>query len=105
MAGDHGLAREIVETFIEDVPGQINTLKRAAGDGDAELIGRTAHTISGAASNVGAAALYEASRRLEVAADARELDAVGSLLQRLESDYGELVGVIRATCSIGYGDG
>ena len=105
LMGDEALAHEIVETFIEDVPGQINTLKRAAGDGDVELVQRTAHTIKGAAANVGAAALHEVSRRLEVAAGAAEWDAVESLLQRLESEYGELVRVVRATRFTGYGDG
>ena len=105
LMGDEALAHEIVEVFIKEVPGQINTLKRAAGDGDVELIQRTAHTIKGAAANVGAAALHEASRRLEVAASAAEWDAVESLLQRLESEYGELVWVVRATRFTGYGDG
>lgn len=33
LMGDEALAHQIVEIFIEDVPDQINTLKRAVGDG------------------------------------------------------------------------
>ena len=104
LMGDEALAHEILETFIKEVPRQIDTLKLASRGADRELIQRTAHTIKGASANVGAASLKEASGRLEVAAAAAEWDAMESLLRLLESEYGELVGVVRAKRSSGYGD-
>lgn len=65
LLGDTGLARSVVRIFIEEAPRLLNELESALASADPTHASALAHTLKGAARNVGADALAETARVLE----------------------------------------
>jgi signal transduction histidine kinase/CheY-like chemotaxis protein/HPt (histidine-containing phosphotransfer) domain-containing protein len=84
--GDRSLAREVVSIFVGETPAQLEEICGALGSGDLELAARGAHTLKGAAANVGAEALREAALALEQAGKAGDLDGALRVFGRLEGE-------------------
>lgn len=55
----------MITTFLEDLPGYVEQVHEALQARDMELLGRVAHTIKGAAANVGAGRLAQKAQQLE----------------------------------------
>ena len=85
--GDEDLARQVVEAFIEDLPRQIAALEDALAQGDAPLVWRWAHTIKGAAANVGALALSKTAAEIEAAGKAKDLDQAAALFPKINDAF------------------
>jgi signal transduction histidine kinase/DNA-binding NarL/FixJ family response regulator len=64
ILGDDAVA-EIVRTFAEDAQANLESMKQAAACNDANMIRRAAHSVAGAARNVGADALAKRASALE----------------------------------------
>lgn len=91
---------EIITAFAEDTQAQLATMRTAAAREDGNTIFRSAHSVSGAARNVGADALAERALALEamagslsgaqitneIAAMQHELDAVLEVLMPARSE-------------------
>jgi len=75
LMGDEDLARTIAKGFLGDIPKQIRALQQVLESGDVVGVGRQAHTIQGAAANVGGEALREIAFEMEKAGKAGDLDA------------------------------
>jgi HPt (histidine-containing phosphotransfer) domain-containing protein len=90
LLGDETLAREIVAGFLTDMPVQIERLKRHVAQGDAVAAGAQAHSIKGAAANVGGMALSAAAFELEQAGRAGRVDAVAALVPELDRQFDRL---------------
>ena len=65
--GDEELFLEIVQIFLEDTPKRIEALSQAVEVDDADQIQKTAHALKGAAANLAAGPLRQASQSLEKA--------------------------------------
>ncbi len=87
LMGDQELAMAILSGFIQETPRQINALRSALSQGDAQAVRRWAHTIKGAAGNVGAMLLREKALCLEEQAKAGALERASELLEELESTW------------------
>ncbi len=87
LMGDQELAMGILSGFLQETPAQINALRLALTQGDANSVRRWAHTIKGAAGNVGAMLLREKAALLEQVAKAGELEQARELLKGLESSW------------------
>ena len=97
LDGDEDLCRELVGLFLEDYPAHLERLKELAAKGDAESVGRQAHTMKGSAANIGAMALAERAREIEMAGKADNLSGMPSLVERLDAglrEFRELVTTI-----------
>jgi len=81
------LADVILKAFLEDIPRQIAALKEKIRVGDLHSCGRVAHSIKGAASNVGGERFRVVAFAMEKAADAGDLSAVSDRMQTLEMEY------------------
>jgi PAS domain S-box-containing protein len=90
MMGDEALVGLILGAFLDDIPEQIRKLKEYMLVGDAKACGRQAHSIKGAAANVGGERLRRAAREMEKAADADDLAAVRAAIPELEARFEEL---------------
>ncbi|MCP4688412.1 MAG: response regulator, partial [Desulfobacterales bacterium] len=64
MMGDEDLAGEIFVDFLEHAPGMIASVREVMEKGAALLLRSQAHSLKGAAANVGAPALQEAALRM-----------------------------------------
>ncbi len=89
-----GLHR-LISLFLEELPGTVTELARAARAGEAEVVLQDAHRLQGAASSMGAPALAAAARKLEEAARRQELDVMLAALPDLEERAARLETVLR----------
>jgi CheY-like chemotaxis protein len=94
LDGDEEIFKEIIATFLEDAPIQVEKLKKALQEGDANRVERQAHLIKGAALNIGGNGLQAAARELEVAGKDGDLTKAQSLVATLDQEFEKLKGVL-----------
>jgi len=90
LMDDEDLARTVVEGFLEDIPRQIEVLRRYLDTGDAEGATRQAHTIKGASANVGGEALRAVALEMEKAGQVGDLAAAMTHMPDLVSRFARL---------------
>ena len=83
--GDESLAREVVSMFLEDTPRQMDELARALQAGNATDARRLAHTVKGAAGNVGAQVVQAAALRLEYASETDDMEEARAARDTLQT--------------------
>ena len=84
--GDRELMTALVTGFLGDVPIQVAALKEYIGAAGVRSAERQAHTIKGAAANVGAEALREAAYEMEKAGKTGNLKALSTAMPQLEKE-------------------
>ena len=87
LLGDLDLVKEITAGFLQDMPEQIQKLKRYIDQGDVGAAGDQAHSIKGAAANVGGMAFSVAALVIEQAARTSNMENVAALLPELERQF------------------
>jgi len=97
LEGDIELASIVFEAFLEDIPNQIQALKGFVTSGDTAASARLAHSIRGAAANVGGDRLRNLAAEMEKAADAGDLHFVAVRMAELEDQFGRLREAINAS--------
>jgi PAS domain S-box-containing protein len=90
LMDDQNLVRTVIESFLEDIPRQLETLKNYLQSGDAIGAEQQAHTIKGASAIVGGNRLREAALSMEKAAGTGDLIATGRLMTEIEVEFGHL---------------
>jgi len=90
LMGDEELANELIEPFLADMPGQIEALRSYLEAGDAAGAERLAHTIKGAAANMGGEALRALAFEMEKAGKAGDLESMKRRLDELDTTFEEL---------------
>ena len=87
--GDTDFEKELFGVFLEDCEERIERLNAALAAGRLSEIQREAHTIKGAAANVGTTHLQEIAMHLEALADASSPDGK-TLANQLEEEFGRV---------------
>ena len=87
LMGDEELVAPIVASFLKDLPTQVEALQAYLNSGDFHSVERQAHTVKGAAANLGAGALREVAGRMEKAGKTGDLQAVAALMPQLEREF------------------
>jgi signal transduction histidine kinase/CheY-like chemotaxis protein/HPt (histidine-containing phosphotransfer) domain-containing protein len=87
LMGDEDLAKNIVARFLEDIPKRILAMRTHLDQGDAGSAGGQAHTIKGAAANVGGLAFSAAAFEMEKAAKAGRREELVALMPDLERQF------------------
>jgi PAS domain S-box-containing protein len=88
--GDEEIVTEVMEVFLENVPQQILFLQEAIANGDGVLAVRQAHSIKGAAANVGAAALQEVACQMEETAKGGQLNRAVKLVEAISEEFNKV---------------
>ena len=96
LVGDIDLATLIVRSFVEENHNQIDNLKESLNKDDNISIERIAHSIKGAASNLGAVLVCDVALKIEKAAHLNNIDLARSLLSDLENSILDLMNSIKA---------
>ncbi len=96
LMDDEKLARMIIETFLGDLPGQIQQLKQLAQTGDPKSIGHQAHKIRGAAANVGGEELSGLTSTIEQAAKAGDQSIIQARMAELDSRVEALMTALKS---------
>jgi HPt (histidine-containing phosphotransfer) domain-containing protein len=78
LGGDLSALRKIVAAFLDDIPRQMQILKQALDEGDCDTAARQAHTVKGAAANVGGIVSSRIAADLEKIVRAGEREAARS---------------------------
>ena len=87
LMNDEDLSRQIIDGFLEDMPEQIKRLRTDIDDGDTGSAGNRAHTIKGAAANVGALAMSALALAMEKAGKNGYREELHNLLPELERQF------------------
>jgi len=97
LEGDTELASIVFAAFLEDLPGQIHILRDFVKGGDTAGSARQAHSIKGAAANVGGECLRKLASEMEKAADAGDLHFITLRMADMELQFGRLRDAIEMT--------
>jgi signal transduction histidine kinase/CheY-like chemotaxis protein len=97
MGGEEEKAREVIKIFLEEAPGRIAKLKEAHEAGDCDALARHARKLEDAAAGIGADAMKERTRELELAGRKRDLEKIDALLKRLEQAFSALESALAAS--------
>ena len=95
LDGDRELAGKVIAAFLDHVTGQVQALRHRSASGDAAGAALEAHSIRGAAANVGGEALRAAAYTIQMAANAGDLGAVKNAMPALEAKLIELEQAIK----------
>jgi PAS domain S-box-containing protein len=87
LGGDRQLAGIVLKGFIEDMPFQLNNLRKVLDGADARGTRFHAHTLKGAAATVSAESLREVALAIERAGDAGQWDQCGELIPRAREEF------------------
>lgn len=71
LGGEREIVAEVLALFQADTQSRIGMLREAVQTGDRPRVRSQAHSLQGSAVQVGAAALAESCREMEMAAEAR----------------------------------
>jgi two-component system, sensor histidine kinase and response regulator len=86
--GEPDFVAELAEVFLRDAETSVDDLRKAADTSQFESIERTAHSLKGSCSNMGATKMAAICADLEEGAAARDLRRITKLLDRLEAEFG-----------------
>ena len=95
LLGDEEMTREILEAFLEDIPREMDSLAAAVAVGNTPTVELLAHTIKGAAGNVGSEGLRSAAFEMESAAKKGDLSGAQALLKSIRQEFEHLKAAIR----------
>jgi len=87
LMNDEDLARVVIESFLDDIPRQIEALRGYLEAWEAPGAERQAHTIKGASANVGGEALRALAFEMEKAGKAGDLGSVAARMDDLEREF------------------
>ncbi|HDH86975.1 MAG TPA: Hpt domain-containing protein [Desulfobacteraceae bacterium] len=82
---------EVFEIYMETTSSDLEELKRALDQGDAEKVHQKAHSIKGASGNLGLNELFELAKEIDDSARVNSLNGLESLVQAFYEKYERLV--------------
>lgn len=80
LDGDEALLNIVVETFLDDIPCQIEALRDAIAADNAQEARRLTHSLKGASANIGATRLQNVAMEMEERMKAGALAEIGPSL-------------------------
>ena len=87
VMGNVGLANRVLARFLLDMPQQLLALSDALSHRDSKTVRIAAHSIKGAAANVGGVQLRAAAQKMEALGEAGHLEEVLKLMPQLSSGW------------------
>ena len=88
--------RELVELFLETGMADHDRLKTAFDAGDAQQVARSAHTIQGAAGNMGIMNVHDVAKQIELAAVENQLGSISGEVDSLKGLFDEIARFVQA---------
>jgi signal transduction histidine kinase/CheY-like chemotaxis protein len=93
---EHELVNRLVKSFLTRVPGYLTSLNDAVAAADATSLEEAAHSLKGAAANIGAVGVAEICDRLETLGRTGDLGlSAADGLHRLQAEVGQLDAQLR----------
>jgi histidine phosphotransfer protein HptB len=79
--------RELIELFIDTGAADFQTMQEALAGGNSEQVMRSAHTIKGAAGNLGLMDVSDTAKSIEDNASKNQLDGIGTAVEILKTQF------------------
>ncbi|OQX96426.1 hypothetical protein B6I21_01075 [candidate division KSB1 bacterium 4572_119] len=95
IGGDKKFCQELIDLFLVELPRMLKSLRDGLEKEDAELVHRMAHTIKGAAGNICAPKLENATRQLEINSKKGDLNEGFELLEKIQKEFQDLKEVLK----------
>jgi HPt (histidine-containing phosphotransfer) domain-containing protein len=95
LMGNESLARRVAGAFIDTMPQQLAALAEAIRNADSPAARMAAHSIKGAAANVGGTAVRDAAQELEKLGADGEFETAARVLPELTASFQTLEPVLR----------
>ncbi len=87
---DPGFLIELIEDYMDNSEENLKAIRYAIQAKDTVTVGRTAHTLKGASSNIGAVNMTELSKQLEHLGREETLEGAVDLIDRLDVEFVEV---------------
>jgi HPt (histidine-containing phosphotransfer) domain-containing protein len=87
--------RELIELFIETGSADYKKIEEALAGGNSDQVMRSAHTIKGAAGNLGLLDVSDTAKNIEDSASKNQLDSLGAAVQILKSQFQAIEAFVR----------
>jgi CheY-like chemotaxis protein len=95
-AGGPGLARKIMQIYLDTAGAMVEQVAEATAAGDAEALRRAAHTLKSSSANLGATALSGLSKEMEILGREGRIAGAGPLLDAIRHEHAAVLAEIRA---------
>ena len=86
---------EVLQTFIDYVPDQINELSKAVFNNDADGVFNLAHKMKSSSSSIGALGLANTAEQIELIGRAGSTEGTVELLEQLKGMYADAEVLLR----------
>ena len=86
---------EVLQTFIDYVPDQINELSKAVFNNDADGVFNLAHKMKSSSSSIGALGLAQTAEQIEMIGRAGSTEGTVELLEQLKGMYADAEVLLR----------
>lgn len=86
---------EVLQTFLDFVPDQINELSTAVFNNDADGVFNLAHKMKSSSSSIGALGLAHTAEQIELIGRAGSTEGAAELLQQLKGMYSDAEALLR----------
>jgi CheY-like chemotaxis protein/HPt (histidine-containing phosphotransfer) domain-containing protein len=90
MMGDAELAQAVIEAFLQDIPRQLESLEAYIETVDLSAAHRQAHSIKGAAANLGCEAMRQLALEMEKAGKGQDQATLLDLMPHLKDRFGDV---------------
>jgi signal transduction histidine kinase/CheY-like chemotaxis protein/HPt (histidine-containing phosphotransfer) domain-containing protein len=97
--GEPDILNELIELFLDEVPGELEALGEAAQRGEARSVERIAHTLKGSSANMGAVRMEAICAELEEIGRSEDLAAAPEQISQLEEEFGHVRAVLEEELS------
>lgn len=88
--------RELVELFVDSGTAEFNRLKEAVTANNLDQIMRSAHTIKGAAGNLGLMDVHEEAKKIESSASSGQAEELAEAVQVMTGQFEAIAEFINA---------
>lgn len=85
----------LLETYMEDSSEKVECLKAGMSQADSDLVRRSAHSLKGSSSNLGANALAELCLNVEQQAREANLEGLEEVVSQIEAEHQAVVGIMK----------
>jgi len=97
MCSDENVVREITKMFLKDSPRCMDSITEAIQAGNPKYVGMYAHSLKGAALQIGAKRLSEEAHKLEQAGKEKDVGAIPPLFEQVRAEYQKVVSFLSRT--------
>jgi HPt (histidine-containing phosphotransfer) domain-containing protein len=87
VGGDPLLLAELIDSFLQETPPLLVTLRRSLEESNVTELRRVAHTLKSSSKDFGATRLSECARKLEEIGKAGMLEGAAALVAQVEDEY------------------